>query len=149
MTRHETVEKNHGRLEHRSLEATSILCGYLDKWPRVAQVFRIVRRRDASEETVYGITSLCAESAPAERLLEITRRHWSIENSLHHVRDVTFLEDRCRTRSRSKAQTLAAFRNLAITLIRKEGFECVPEGLEYFADDRARAIDAVMKRRTE
>ena len=149
LTRHETIEKRHGRVEYRSLEATSLLCGYLDKWPHVSQVFRIVRRRDASEETAYGITSLPAESAPAERLLEISRRHWSIENSLHYVRDVTFLEDRCRTRSRNKAQTLAAFRNLAITVIRQNGFECVPEGLEYYADDRNRAIDAVMKPRTE
>ena len=147
--RHETVDKKHGRLEYRRLEATSILCGYLDKWPHVAQVFRIVRRRDASEETAYGITSLSAESAPADRLLEIARRHWSIENSLHHVRDVTFLEDRCRTRARNKAQTLAAFRNLAITVIRQAGLKCVPEGLEYYADDRSRAINAVMRQRTE
>lgn len=143
------MEKKHGRLEYRRLEATPILCGYLDKWPHVKQVFRLVRRRGASEETAYGITSLSAESASAERLLDISRQHWSIENSLHHVRDVTFLEDRCRTRSRNKAQTLAAFRNLAITLIRQRNFECVPEGLEYYAENKDRAIDAVMRQRTE
>lgn len=126
-----------------------MLCGYLDKWPRVQQVFRIVRRRDASEETAYGITSLSAGSASAEHLLAISRRHWSIENSLHYVRDMTFLEDRCRTRSRNKAQTLTAFRNLAITLIRQRNFECVPEGLEYYAENRDSAIKAVMKPRTE
>lgn len=126
-----------------------MLCGYLDKWPHVAQVFRITRWRDTSNETAYGITSLPAGSASAEKLLEIARKHWSIENSLHHVRDVTFLEDRCRTRSRNKAQSLAAFRNLAITLIRQAGFECVPEGLEYYAENRERAIEAVMKQRTE
>ena len=115
----------------------------------MAQVFRIERRRDDGEETAYGITSLCAEVASTERLLEISRRHWSIENSLHYVRDVTFLEDRCRTRCRNKAQTLAAFRNLAITVIRQNKFECVPEGREYFADDRTRAINAVMIKRTE
>jgi predicted transposase YbfD/YdcC len=115
----------------------------------VAQVFRIVRRRDASEETAYGITSLSVGVASAERLLEISRRHWSIENSLHYVRDVTFLEDRCRTRSRNKAQILAAFRNYAITLIRQNKFKCVHEGFEYFADDRTRAINAVMMKKTE
>jgi predicted transposase YbfD/YdcC len=126
-----------------------MLCGYLDKRPRAAQVFRITRWRDSSEETAYGITSLPAGSASAEKLLEITRKHWSIENSPHHVRDVTFLEDRCRTRSRNKAQALAAFRNVAITLIRQAGFKCVPEGLEYYAENRARAIDAVTRQKTE
>jgi len=110
------------------------------------QVFRLTRQRDASRETAYGITSLSARSATAERLLEITRRHWSIENSLHHVRDVTFLEDRCRTRSRNKAQTLAAFRNLSITLIRQAGFDCIPEGLEHYAEHRDKAINAVMRK---
>jgi len=97
-------------------------------------------------ETAYGITSLSAKSASAEVLLEISRRHWSIENSLHHVRDVTFLEDRCRTRSRNKAQTLAAFRNLSITLIRQAEYECIPEGLEHYAEHRDKAIAAIMRK---
>lgn len=149
LSRHETVEKKHGRLEQRILEATTILQGYLDKWPRVRQVFRILRHRDASEEIAYGITSLPPEQADAQRLLRISREHWAIENSLHYIRDVTFLEDRCRTRNRNKAQILAAFRNMAITLIKQTHFKCVPEGIEYYAHYRDSAIAIIMKNRTE
>ena len=31
--------------------------------------------------------------------MELVRNHWAIENKLHHVRDVTLNEDRCRVRS--------------------------------------------------
>jgi len=50
--------------------------------------------RKESEETAYGITSLRKEEASAERLLELNRGHWEIENRIHYVRDVTFDGDR-------------------------------------------------------
>jgi len=77
------------------------------------------------------------------------RAHWSIENSLHYVRDVTFHEDRCRTRSRNLAQGLAAARNLAITLIRLAGYQNIQEGVEDFAEDRARAVKTIRYGKTE
>ena len=49
-------------------------------------------------EVVHGITSLTPEEANAQRLLELTRGHWGIENRLHDVRDVTLGEDGCRVR---------------------------------------------------
>ena len=36
--------------------------------------------------------------ASAERLLEVVRTHWSIENSLHWSLDVNFVGDQCRIR---------------------------------------------------
>ena len=146
MSRHETVDKRHGRLERRVLESTGALHGYLRKWPRAKQAFRLRRWRDQSVETVYGIASLPWSRDSAARLLELSRCHWGIENSLHYVRDVTFQEDRCRTRNRNKAQSLAAFRNLAIQQIRRR-FTCVPEGIEYYAEYRNDGI--AMIQRTE
>lgn len=117
------------------------------------QVFRIIRRRFVrgrwSEEVAYGITSYSEAEASAADLLMKARRHWSIENSLHYVRDVTFLEDRCRTRSRNLAQTLAAARNTVITILRQAGYAEIPEGLEDFAEDRMRAIRTIRYGRTE
>jgi hypothetical protein len=149
---HATTEKRHGRLEERRIEVTSLLCGYL-AWPGVKQVFRLSRRRCVrgswSEEVAYGITSYSEREVTPAALLSMVRRHWAIENSLHYVRDVTFLEDRCRTRSRNLAQTLAAARNTVITLLRQAGYAETPEGLEDFAEDRMRAIRAVRYARTE
>ena len=65
------------------------------------------------------ITPLTPQEASPLRLLELVRGHWSIENSSHYVRDVTFGEDRSHLRSGQGPQIMAAFRNLAITLIHR------------------------------
>ncbi|HEY0421641.1 MAG TPA: ISAs1 family transposase [Acetobacteraceae bacterium] len=151
--RTETIDKAHGRIETRMLQATSSLAAYLGPaWPGLAQVCRITRRRVArgqeSVETVYAITSLTAEQADATRLLALSRDHWSIENRLHYVRDVTCREDQCRTRARAAPQVLAALRNTVLTIIRRSGRKPV-EGFEHFAEHRQDALDAATGRRTE
>ncbi len=65
-------------------------------------------------ETVRGITSLNTERANAARLLQLTRRHWGIENGLHYRRDVTLGEDASRIRKGAAPQVMAALRNSII-----------------------------------
>lgn len=117
-----THNKGHGRREKRTLRVTPILEKYLD-WPGAVQVFQIHRVRyladKVQEETVYGISSLPAEEADAERLLGLVRGHWGIENRLHWVRDVTLGEDGCRVRSGDAPQVLAALRNAVVHLLEK------------------------------
>jgi hypothetical protein len=80
-------------------------------------------------ETVHGITSLPPNKADANRLLQLVRGHWSIENRLHWVRDVTFDEDRCRIRKGSGAQNMACIRNLAISILRIAGARYIAPAL--------------------
>ena len=80
-----------------------------------------------------------AEAGP-ERLNDLARSHWAIENKLHHVRDVAFQEDRCRVRA--GARPLATLRNAVLTMIRAAGLH-VPEARENFREDRNEAIKAV------
>ncbi len=42
-----------------------------------------------SIEVTWSLTSLGAERAGPEELLELVRNHWHIENRLHYVRDFT------------------------------------------------------------
>ena len=118
------MDKGHGRLEIRRLTSTTCLNEYLD-WPGVKQVFELERVRvvgDKSEvEVVYGLTSAGRERADAGQLLAWDRGHWGIENRLHWVRDETLGEDRCRARTGSSPQVLAALRNAAVYLL--EGVE--------------------------
>ena len=98
-----------------------MLNGYLD-WPGVGQVFELERVRvlpggKAEVEVVHGITSLGRDRASAADLLALVRGHWGIENGLHHVRDETLGEDRCRVRTGSSPQVLAALRNAAVQLL--------------------------------
>ena len=95
---HETVEKQHGRLETRRIWTSSQLSNYVD-FPYSAQVARIQRIAQVMSsgktrtEVVYLITSLSPQKACAKCLLALNRGHWEIENCLHWVRDVTFAED--------------------------------------------------------
>jgi hypothetical protein len=117
------LEKAHGRLETRRIWTSTALNGYVD-FPHCQQVFQIERiTLDLStgktrHEVVCGITSRTPKRASPSQLLALARGHWSIENRLHWVRDVTFDEDRCRARTGHAAQLLACLRNLAISLLR-------------------------------
>jgi predicted transposase YbfD/YdcC len=129
-TRATSINKGHGRIERRTVIATTELTTYLQSgWPDLQQVYQITReRRDKGKKTVevaYRITSLRPDQADAARLLKLDRGHWGIENGLHHVRDVTLGEDACRVRSRSAPQLLAAARNLALGLLRPLGFPSI------------------------
>ena len=92
-----SVEKEHGCIEVRKIAVSAEVIPHLG-WPGAAQVARIERTREmsgkVSTETAYIVTSLTAAEAGPERLLELSRNHWAIENRLHYVRDVTFGEDR-------------------------------------------------------
>lgn len=122
--------KGHGRIERRTLTTTTWLNEYLGEWPRVAQVFRLTRERTANGtttvEVVYGFTSLTRPAADATRLLKLSRDHWAIENGLHHTRDETFREDRCRVRRGNAPRVLASLRNVAVHLLRKTDHPSVP-----------------------
>jgi len=148
-----TIDKEHGRIETRTLQATSSLAAYLAVvWPSLAQVCRITRRHLVrgveSVETVYAITSLIADAADADSLLALSRSHWGIENRLHYVRDVSCGEDQCRTRTRAAPRVLAAFRNTVLTIARRSGRKPV-EAFEHFAEHRQQALDAAIGQRTE
>ena len=73
-------------------------------------------------EIQYGITSLSPKQATPEKLLEIVRAEWGIENGLHYRRDVTFHEDKTRMTRKSMARTMTCINNLVIALLCKQGF---------------------------
>ena len=70
---------------------------------------------------IYAITSLPAGKLDPAALLQLSRDHWAIENSLFHVRDVTFREDARCVRSGSAPQAPAAIRDAVLNDIRQSG----------------------------
>jgi hypothetical protein len=125
-------------VEVRSIWTSTELRGYLD-FPYAAQVFTL--RREVTEmvsqksrtETVQGLSSLPVERATPACLLALSRGHWTIENRLHWVRDVTFDEDRSRVRKGAGAQVMASLRNLAISLLRLAGTRYIAPALRHCA----------------
>ena len=74
---------------------------------------------ESHSERAYCITDLRPPQASPSQLLALNRGHWSIENRLHWVRDVTFDEDRSQVRTNHGPQVLASLRNFVIGLIRR------------------------------
>ena len=105
---------------------TSSLGEYLQSdWEGCAQVFRLTRERRIGEkvesQVIFGITSLDRERGGPSGLLEFTREHWGIENSLHGVRDGTLREDASRVRKGSAAEVMATLRNIVVFLFHRLG----------------------------
>ena len=122
---HRVVEKGHGRRESRTLQLTGVRAGI--GFPHARLVGRIVRNRtetatgETTQEIVYVVTSLgWSDIAPAD-LATLVRGHWSIENKVHWVRDLTFDEDHSTVRTGTLPQLMATLRNTAIGLLRLRG----------------------------
>lgn len=117
-----SCSKGHGRLEVRELVASTELNDFLEPdWAGIAQVFRLSRtiqeRGQTRHQVVYGLTSLAPCVASADRLLELVRAHWAIENRLHWRRDVTVGEDHCQVRKGKAPHVLVALNCVVLALL--------------------------------
>jgi len=123
---HRTINKGHGRIEIRECWTISELASFnyirnLDAWKGL-QSFSLVRRErrigdETTSEFAYYIASL---PATAEPILEATRSHWGIENSLHWILDIAFREDESRLRKGNGPQNFAVLRHIALNLLKQE-----------------------------
>jgi predicted transposase YbfD/YdcC len=118
------VDGGHGRIEERK----ATLCRDLswlttaDDWTGLNAVSMIEAKRtnkvtgkEQSEKRYYIASD---PTMTVERLLELTRRHWSVENELHWVLDVEFEEDRSQIRLRNAAENFGALRRMALSLLK-------------------------------
>lgn len=117
-----TADGDHGRIEHRTYVLARDLdsIGKKDRWAGLKGLGMVEsRRRVDGAETVemrYFITSIGKDIQAFSRAV---RQHWGIENSLHHVLDVTFDEDRCRKRTDHAAENFAVVRHIALNLLKQ------------------------------
>jgi predicted transposase YbfD/YdcC len=134
----QTVEKGHGRITTRRIETTTALNDYLS-WEGLAQTYKLTRRSvnvttgEVSTQSICGITSLSPQQASAADLLRLTRQHWTIENRLHWVKDVTLDEDRCQLRKGCPHQLMAFLRDLSISILRAVGWQNIASALRFYA----------------
>lgn len=133
---YQKLEKSKGRVETRTIWCSKDLTDYLD-WPGLTHVFKITRDREQhdnkSSETDYGIACLPPEFATIKHLSGYLRGHWSIENNLHHVRDVSFHEDASTIRTGQAPQVMAILRNLIMTVFKRGTVKSFPTAFRRFA----------------
>lgn len=117
----EVTPANHGRIETRRIWCSTALNTYLD-FPHVGQVFLIERDSltkktgKRSCEIALGITSRTPHQASPQRVLAINRGHWSIE-SVHHIIDWNYDEDRGRIRTGFGAENMTRLRRFAVGIL--------------------------------
>lgn len=108
----------HDRFESRS--AIVVPAGGID-FPGIAAVAMVESRRKPAgqPETCSRRCFLLSTHLTPERMLDVARTHWTIENQLHWVLDVDFHEDAARSRMDHAPQNLAILRKLALNLLRQ------------------------------
>jgi predicted transposase YbfD/YdcC len=118
----ERATLNHGRIETRRIWCSTALNDYLD-FPHVGQVFLIERERidkktgEHSCETALGVTSRTPQEFSPKRLLAVNRGHWSIE-SVHHIIDWNYDEDRGRIRTGHGPENITRLRRFAVGVLK-------------------------------
>ena len=107
----------HDRLEHRTAQVMPV--SGLD-FPGLVAIGRVTSTRSPLDTPGSHSTRwfLLSTELSAERLLDVARTHWTIENQLHWVLDVALGEDAARSRKDNAPQNLALIRRLALNLLR-------------------------------
>jgi predicted transposase YbfD/YdcC len=117
------VDAGHGRIETRTATVSTDI-GWLQeqhKWPGLAAIGKVHRIRETAAgttaETAYYLLST---ALLPDRLNEVARSHWGIENQLHWRLDVIMNEDQDRTRLGHGPENLAVLRHMALNVIQAE-----------------------------
>ena len=122
VSRHQTVDGDHGRIETRTYTAIHEVTWLQERheWPGLKGVVMVESTREIGEkverETRFYITSLVML---ANQLGPVIRSHWAVENSLHWVMDMIFRDDECRVRTDHAPANFTTIKHMAHNLIRR------------------------------
>jgi predicted transposase YbfD/YdcC len=114
-----TLEKSHGRIEKRTcyvLNELEFFTDYLAEWKGLKKIFAVKREveKDGKKSTEISCY-LSSKNTSAEKLLSYTRKHWQIE-SMHHILDVSYDEDKCKVLSQRAQENFNIFRKAGISI---------------------------------
>ena len=81
-----------------------------------------IQTGEVSRQLWYLLTSLSPERCGPDELLRLFRNHWGIENSLHHVKDRSWDEDRHTLRRSGLGEVFATLVNVSLNVLRLQGW---------------------------
>lgn len=123
---HKTIDGAHGRVEHREyhiIEDKSFdVNGTWGGLSAVGMVRseRIIGDKKTNETRYY----ICSKMMCSEDFAYAVRNHWSVENNLHWVLDVSFNEDSNRVRCGHSAENFGTLRRFCLSLLNQEKQVC-------------------------
>jgi len=121
------IEKNRGRIEERQIWTCSL--DWLDaeqlkKWVDLKTLVCIksirIHKGKTTQELRYYMSSLASN---AQRIGQIVRGHWAVENKLHWHLDVSFGEDLCKIRTDHAAENFSLVKKMALGLLKADTSE--------------------------
>lgn len=118
-----TVDGDHGRIETRCVTVIHDVEWLREphQWPGLRGVIVVDSLREIGDrreiETRLYLTSSALD---AKRLGPMVRQHWSVENSLHWVMDMTFNDDQCRIRTENAPENFITLKHMAANLARRK-----------------------------
>lgn len=122
-----TIEKNRGRIEERQIWTSSLDwldAEQLEKWIDLKTLVCIksirTHKGKTTQELRYYMSSL---SSTAQRIGQIVRGHWGVENKLHWHLDVSFGEDLCKIRTDHAAENFSLVKKMALGLLKADTSE--------------------------
>ncbi len=123
VSRHEELEKGHGRIEQRTYYQATLPKDFMGRrdWAGLSTIGVAIRiyeqNRDERADVRYY---LCSLRRNEKQFAGAVRGHWGIENTLHWSLDMTYREDESRVRERNFAQNLSWLRRITLSLIKQQ-----------------------------
>lgn len=119
---HETVEKDHGRIETRRTVISTELdwLAQRQEWSGLQAVAMVESTREIGDKVSCERRYYLCSITDVTRIALTIRRHWAIENQQHWILDVQFGEDAHRTRKDHSAANLGLIRRTALNLLQQD-----------------------------
>ena len=122
ISRHETVDGDHGRVETRRYTVIHNVKWLKERhgWPGLRSVIVVETTREwrgkVERETRLYVSSL---DLVAETVAQMVRDHWSVENNLHWVMDMVFRDDESRVRKDHAPANFATIKHAAFNFLKR------------------------------
>lgn len=125
----QSVDTTHNRQVHRQVWVYAAPPQWCCQWSGLKRLIWVqrwgIREGQCFEEHIGYISDL---ELSAEQFLQRIQKHWSIENRLHWVRDVTFDEDHARPGGKAPV-TWAILNCFVISIVRQLAYRTIPQGV--------------------
>ena len=134
----EQTETTRNRMIHRVVEVFSPPLNLDCRWLGVESVIKIFRsgirgNHDyESDSATYYISSLPPTSS---LIAQGIRRHWTIENRLHWVKDVVTQEDNSPQLQGKASTNISIIKSWVLNLLRVHGFDSITKALDYMSNN--------------